>query len=244
MRTTETVEKNFSGLNCDTLLEPNVNHLASEYMTEHYEEILGSVRKFVGIDINKSEDLVHDVFLSIIQSELEGEGYSISKSNDGDVITVREFVYGRLKGYSKNKNYAREGCDKHTSKKMVKGNAVSVVDFDIIPASSDGDPESMDSIQRAYSNASSYDMSIESIDSEMSLRQDIKFCLEFNDVVGFNLINLFRNIDVFSTNFDNSILDGLREKMKYHNEFGDALVNVLLCAKDHRSVYDQVLATI
>lgn len=240
------VEKNFSGLNCTELMEPVVNHLATEYFVENYETIIKQARKMSGVDPHKVEDLVNDVFKSLLEGENAGEGYDISHSREGSVIGVADFVYGRLKMYSKNRRYAVEGCDRRVSTKRIGDTTVTNVEFDIGYASTLIDlseSDHMDSLQRALMTAHSYDAEIESIEDEMSLRNDIEFCLDFNEVVGMDLMNLFRNMDAFSAAFDASIFDSLKAAMKEHDELGEALHNVLTTAVKQRSLFDAVLAT-
>ena len=226
------VERNYNELNCDVLVEPDVNHLASSYIAENYEMVINSARKFPGVDPYKVEELVHDVWISIMQSENEGEGFDISHSNVGDIITVDKFVFGRLKLYAKNRKYSRDGVDRHISSRRSDGKSVAFVDFDITFASADtSDPDQMSSIQRAYYNASTYEDNIEAVNDALSLRQNIEFCLEFNSLVGFNFINLFKNIELFSGHVDSSIFDGLHEVIERNEELSEALFNVLTCAK-------------
>lgn len=242
--TTYTVEKNFSGLNCTNLMEPEINHLATEYCVDNYETILRQARKMNGVDPAKVEDLVQDVMVSLLKSENEGEGYDISHSREGSVITVADFVFGRLKNYSRNRKYSLSGCNQHISSKRVGDTVVTVVDYDELYASPDmsGNTEDMDAVQRAFANAHSYDAEIESIEDSMSLRKDVEFCIDFDEVVGINFLNLFRNIDAFSESFDSSIFDGLKAKLKYHDELGQALENALTSAVKHRSLFDEVIA--
>ena len=241
---TYVIEKNFGELNCCELIEPEVNHVASDYLVDHYDALLKRIRCDVNVDPSKAEELLHDVYVSIATAENEGRGYDISHSNEGDIITVEGFVNGRIDRYAKNLKYSVDGTNRHIKRRTVGGETTAVTDFDIVYASPDfGDPDNMTGIQRAYMNAHSYDSEIESIEDEMSLRSSINFCLDFNDVVGFNLLNLFRNIDIFGQNVDKSIFDNLRSKMEYHDEFGEAMLNVLKCARDHRAIFESVLAT-
>lgn len=239
------VEKTFGSLICSKLVEPEVNHVASEYFTEHYNEIKRQASKMVGVDPSKVEDLVNDVYESILRGENEGNGYDIDHSHEGSIITVADFVYGRLKLYSKNRRYAAEGCDRHVSTKRVNNQVVTTVDFDVAYASPDNsrDLDEMTGIQRAYANASCIDDDIELINDTVSLRQDIEFCLDFSSVVGMNFLNLFKNIDMFTANMDSSIFDNLREQLKYHDELSDALYSVLSSAANHRAVFDAVVET-
>lgn len=241
-----TVEKTLSGLGCSKLVEPEINHLASEFILENYEEIKRQARKMVGVDPFKVEDLVNDVYVSILNSENEGNGFSIDHSREGSIITPSEFVYGRLKLYSKNRRYSIDGCDRHVSTKRVNGENVTVVDFDIAFASPDysKDVEDMTGMQRAYANASNLVDDVEMIEDTADLRKNIEFCIDFDKVVGMSFRSLFEHIDEFSQEIDSSVFDHLREQLKIHDELGEALFNVLSAAVKHRAVFDAVLQSI
>lgn len=238
------VEKNLSGLNQSKLIELEINTQASEYFVNNYEYIMGQARRMVGVDPNKVEDLVQDVLVSIMTSEAAGEGYDMSHSNAGSIITVAEFVFGRLKLYSKNNKYKAEGCDRKVKTKRMGNEVKSTVVFDLAFASPDDskDLDDLDGFQKAYANAHCYDSEISDIEDGMSLRQDIEFCMDFDEVVGFKFINLFKNLDMFTDNFDNSIFDKLKDAMKYHDELNDAVFNVLSAAARHRNLFDSIVA--
>ena len=240
MRENTYFEKNLSGLNCTELIEPEINHQASEYFVENYNTIMSQARKMNGVDPDKVEDLVHDVMISLLNSENAGEGYSMDHSRQGSLITVADFVYGRLKAYSKNRKYSIDGCDRHISTKRVGNETVTVVDFDIAFASvSDGtDTDDMDSMQRAFANAACYDDEIELIEESLTLRKDIETCLEMDERCCMSFLALFRNIDMFVDNFDNSIFDRLKAAIREDKEFGEALMNVLSTASKHRGMFD------
>lgn len=237
------VEKNFGSLNCTCLIDPVINRQASQYCAEHRDELVRRARMISGVDPSKAEDLVDDVFLSIITAENEGDGYDISHSNAGDVISVSDFVLGRIKGYAKNKRYSIEGSDRHL-KNSSDEKGTKVADFDIVFASSNsGDPDDMNGVQLAYHNAHKYEDELDAVEDQIALRQSIEFCIDFSEAVRFDFLNMFKNIDIFSGDFDKSIFDGLIEQLKHHNELSDALYNVIECAVKHRDIYDSVLAT-
>jgi hypothetical protein len=240
------VEKTLSGLGCSKLVEPEINHLASEYIVEHYESIKAQARKMVGVDANKVEDLVHDVMESILIAENNGNGYSMDHSREGSIITVADFVYGRLKLYSKNRKYSSEGCDRHVSTKRVNGEMVTVVDFDIAYASPDNskDVEDMTGMQRAYANASNLVDEMELVEEIADLRRNVEFCIDFDKVVGMNFRNLFEHVGAFDCEIDSSIFDNLREHLKEHDELSEALFQVLNAAVKHRAVFDTVMQSL
>lgn len=241
------VENNLSDLNLTSLVEPSVNHEASMYIVDNLSSITGQARKMVGVDPDKVDDLVQDLIESILRSEERGEGYNSEYSANGNFITVADFVYGRLKLYSKNARYQKGACERHTSTRHSNGKSISTVDFEVLSASSSGDTDfdSMSGIQKAYATAHSYDDGIESVDTMVSLRQDIEFCVSFDEVVGMSFMNLFKNIDIFSTlSFEDGLFDRLRMALKKHDELAEALHNVLAASANDRCAFDAVLAGI
>lgn len=237
MKERSTTDVNFLGMSAE-FLEPNVNKEASNYMTEHYDSIRAQVRK-MGIPLDMVDDLVSDVWLSISEAELRGEGYDVSFSNEGDVITVEEFVFGRIKRYSMNTKYHNNTSERHASKD--KSKTIEVYSASCSDAS---DLDKLDGFQKAYALAASYD-EIEDVDAEMSLRSNIEFCLGYNDIIGFNIINFFKNMDMFaSMSFNPSIFDKLKDAMNCHTDFRDAFKEVMLVAVNKKPLFESIVSAI
>ena len=229
------VEVNFDGMSA-SFIEPRVNTEASDYFAEHFDEIRRQARK-MGIHADFVDDLVTDVWQSIREAELNGNGYDVSHSNEGDVITVEEFVYGRIKGYSMNIKYRPDVSERRMSKNSARC-------IEIVSASSTDTSEldKLDNFQKAYALAATYD-DIDAIEAEMSLRSNIEFCMGFDKEIGFNIINLLKNIDAFSNiGFSNSLFDKLKEACNYHTEFGDAFKDIMNLAVNCKPVFDSVVA--
>lgn len=208
-------------------LEGNINNLASEYIEDNYEKILRDIKKNKWAANGKEADLLNDVYVSIIEGERNGEGYDPERGRYG-YITVEEFVYSRIKGYSKNRKY-------HDSNIVVNGNLE-------VAASSDGEEvEDLDGFQKAYALAAEAD-DLETVEEEISLKQNIEYCIEFNDQIGFDILNLFKNLDLFMNNFNNSIFNRLKQVVKYHDELGEALRQVLSYASKNREKFLKILA--
>jgi hypothetical protein len=207
-------------------LEKRLNEEASRYIEENYEKIAEDIRRNGWVVKGREYDLLNDVYESILRAERNGEGYDPNMGKHG-YITVSEFVHARLKGYAKNGKY-RSYDESFVSE---------------VPASySEGEEvEDLDSFQKAYAMASEVD-DLESIDEEVSLRENIEYCLEFNDHVGFDMMNLFKNIDLFKTNFNSSIFNRLKLVVKHHDEFGEALRQVLSFASKNRERFEKILA--
>lgn len=74
------------------------NKLASDFVAQHYDELTLYVRKTLKGKIADPCELVHNVWLSFRRSEEAGDGYDPNRGNE-DIITLEQFVYGRLKKY-------------------------------------------------------------------------------------------------------------------------------------------------
>ena len=92
--------------------EPVINREASSYIMEHYNELIAIIRK-QEIKEEKAQDLLHDVYISIVESEEDGNGFDMEFGShvdeDGNIETnimdVSQFVIGRIKLYAKNTKY-------------------------------------------------------------------------------------------------------------------------------------------
>ena len=92
-----------------TLVEPEINKEASTYIKDNYNDLITYIRA-MEIKEEKSCDLLHDVFVSIVESENDGIGFDMDfgntdESEDLSVMDVAQFVKGRIKLYAKNSKY-------------------------------------------------------------------------------------------------------------------------------------------
>ena len=229
-------ETNFDGMYAQ-FIEPEVNTEASTYIENHLSEIQRQVMK-MGVHIDQVIPLIHDVWISIRNAELAGNGYDIKHSNENDCITVEEFVYGRIKGYSRNSKYRVDVSEKHHSKDVTK-------QVEVISASAEDttDLDKLNSFQKAYAMAASHD-DIEDVDAEISLRSNIEFCIDFDQVVGFSMLKFFKNIDtICNVGFNNSLFDKLKDALQYHDEFCVAFREALTVSRTNRGVFESVVAS-
>lgn len=225
---------NFTCFDSIGLKEVNTNHLASTYITDNYNKIIAQVRK-MGVPADRVDDLVHDVFISIYNAEANGEGYDTEYSAGDTVITPAEFVFGRLRGYAKNDKYKNIYSERRTV-----SHAEDCVE--VFAASTNGeDYDNMDSFQKAYASAAAYNDDIDSVELRVSLKQNIETCRDFNSVVGFDMLNLFKNMDMFQGEFNSSLFENLRKSMAYHTELGEAFKAVMEASMMNRNDLEIVL---
>ena len=225
-----------------TFLEPKVNREASKYITENYYDIASQIPK-MGIHEDKVYDLLNDVYISIVQGEDEGNGYDMNKSNDGDCILVSQFVYGRIKGYTKNSRYRTDVTETFTRKNRKetveekKKNKLSIV----ASSSLGQDFDAMDNFQKAYATAGSFD-DIEAVDEEMSVRENMDYCVGFDSLVGLSMAALFKNIDIMaSCDIHKSLFDSLKYTIKIHDMFAEAFKSIVEYSMKNRTSYDRIV---
>lgn len=211
--------------NCRIIELTNESREASNYIKDHYDHIVSTAKKMV--PEQSAIDLVHDVYMSIVRDEDNGEGYHINYDGKFNrscgIITVEQFVFGRMKGYSLNERYRNT-------------NSVE------ISASSNGDTDDMTGEQLSYENAASYD-SIELIDIEVSLREELEYLMTFNNKI--NIKFLLKNIyKISKSKFDISFMSDITMLVKRNKEFADSLATVVKFAVQAPSKYERILASI
>lgn len=198
------------------LKAPVINTEASDFMVENIHEIKNNLLK-MSVDPDHIDDLYNDVYISIKQAELDGNGYDETADTN-----VRQFVYGRLKGYSKNKAY---------SSKYVECRSGCV----LVAASSDSDDEdNLSGFQAAYKNASSID-EMDLIDLELSVKSAIKDCIRYCSKTDIKITDVFRNVEQInaatSTNrkmqYGNSVFADLQKINATNPDFMEAMVTAL-----------------
>ena len=94
------------------IVEPTVNREASNYIKDNYLNLLGIIRG-CEISTDKANDLLHDVFISIVEAEDNGDGFDMEFGTkvddegnaDLNIMNVEQFVIGRIKLYAKNLKY-------------------------------------------------------------------------------------------------------------------------------------------
>ena len=90
------------------IIEPDVNREASTYIINNYSNLISVIRQ-CDISAEKANDLLHDVYISIVDAEDNGEGFDmefgsrIDEDNNVDfnIMNVEQFVIGRIKLYAK-----------------------------------------------------------------------------------------------------------------------------------------------
>lgn len=220
-------------------VEPEISREASEFITNNYNELLVAVRE-MGVDPCKAEDCVQDVCTSIIRSEARGEGFDMTKGKTGDgLISVRQFVFGRLKGYSKHRKYKSptesplrdpNRPDNYVANEVASSTAMEEI-------------SQMTACQKAYNTAKSYD-ALEIVEASQSFEEELNYVLSFENTgeCQLSIRKLLLNIEYFKQNMDKIDLKGLfSELTEFNTEFIEAFSAVVKFSSINPVVYNNML---
>ena len=221
----------------NNFVEPSLdNKEASRYIEQHYKEILNNIAK-MGVCLEKQEDLLNDVYVSLVEAEENGEGFDMYKVDKP--ILVSNFVYGRIKKYSNNPRYRTDLVDYRAKGKNSKSIVVKASN------NSMSGTDELDEFQAAYMNATDNCSSLDEIEDKLSIRSKIEFCTEFNHTIGIDVISLFKNINLLDKiSVCESMFTMIREAFKLHDEFALAFVEVIEFAKSNTEEFDSIMATV
>lgn len=213
------------GIN-NRILEPATNTLASDFMAEHYEEIVSATYRMYGVNPERVEDLVHDVYISILNAERNGDCYDMSKGSEEGIISVEEFIYGRIKRYTLNKRYHNP----------TNG------DNEIAASCSGEEQDEMGGIQRVYDAAANYD-DLELVELMASIPEEIEYLLNFDSTTKVNIRYFLQHIhDIAAMTFDASLFREIRDVGMVDSDFMTAIQSVVAFAGTNPTEYDTILA--
>lgn len=225
------------------LKDVDVNSEFTNYIANNYDKLVRDVGK-MKIDKLLAEDLVHDVYVSYVVAEENGESFDESKSKRGVMITVEQAVYGRMKGYSRNRKYHRQTESSTAEVKVKNGKRTIVGGFKEIPAlTKDNDMERMTSVQRFYSQCANAD-SIEEVDERQSLAENLTYVLSFENDFNSSIKGFLSNLSDILEEVDNISPSLFSEFGKADEEFKEALMSVLTYSfkkpEEFKSVLDSL----
>ncbi len=234
-------------------------NLASEYLVNNYERLKRIVLS-KGIKLEKAYDLLNDVYVSLVEDERNNKGYDESYSkNSMSGITLEQFVTGRVNLYTMNYVYRTDSCEEGTIKVVsvekcrdINGRLVSskknkVMKVVCRAASSyeSEDEDGMSEFQIAYRNANSANDEIGRIDANESIREQIDYCIDICSKYDIAICSMFKNLDKIAgimSSAKETVFDRLREVVKYNDEFGNVLKDVLEYSSEHRDIFERIIA--
>ena len=219
------------------IVEPVINREASTYIENNYFNLLRLSRS-LGIDNEKAEDLLHDIYVSIYTAEDNGDGFDMQygvnlDDNKVALMSVEQYVVSKLQKYAKNSKYSKEYSE-------VRGSGNDGIVVVVAESNNDESDKTLNEFQAAYKNAPTVD-SIEDVDEGQSMREQIEFCIDICDKYNVNLRNLLRNVDLLS-----DFVKTLRQRSKEpifgvfdkiieeNDEFPKTLVSILNFSRKHR----------
>lgn len=209
------------------LKEANYNDLASKFIENNFDKLAYDVLK-MGVDPNKNYDMVTDVYISVINKENNGEPF-----NNLSEYSVENYIYGMLKGYSKNVKYRKNGIHDKGIKE--------------IPASgADEDDYSLNNVyQVAYNSATSYN-DIEYLDNIYSINSYIETVLEYeNDLEGISLRVLIKNLkEISRMNVDKKIFGKLKGLLEENIELYDSFISLVEISEREPEIFAEAVSVI
>lgn len=219
------------------------NNIASSYIEKHHDKLVGHIRR-QGVK-GKAEDLLHDVYIVILEKEKLGEAFDREFfGNDDGEITTAQYVYGLINKYCKNKNYKDSVCETN-----------SLGTYGVYAASYDEGEESdsMSQFQVAYMNASDADVETSALDVAM-LVEEIETCIDIAEMRGVDMKNFFANYDLISQQLisvitnrkskASTVFDRVLYLMNEHSEFKESLLRLIMTASDKRYLFDAAVAEV
>lgn len=233
------VEGTLYGIN-NRLIEPDVNREASNFIAENYSELIKAAKE-MGVDPCKVEDCVQDVCASIIRSENCGEGFDMNKGRTGNgIISVRQFVFGRLKGYSKHRRYQSPTESPIKDPNKTEDGFV----MNEIASSFLGDAvEDMSACQKAYNSAMSYDK-LEEVEATQSFEEELNYILSFDNGKDCQLSirKFLLNIEYFKNNLEKVNIRSLFSELKgFDSDFIEAFSDIVKFSSTNPEVYFGIL---
>lgn len=217
------------------ILEPVINREASSYIIDNYRNLIGIVRS-CDVKEEKANDLLHDVYISIVDAEENGEGFDMeygSRVNeDGEIeanlMSVEQFVIGRIKLYAKNNKYRTDVIEatNGTVNEVHTYYDTEMDEHGHEVLNKDGTPKLVKRVERRKvnilmtANAASFNEggdvadnnddfqkafataavadSTDDITEMMSLREQIDYCIDICSLHDVNILNVFKNIDALA----------------------------------------------
>lgn len=217
----------------NTMMELVVNREATGYIEKNYNELV-RMAITMGAAPEKAEDALHTMYILLFQQETDGQGYNMYKGRSDSIISVQQFVLGRLKRYCKNELYQK---DTVSAKVDSHGN----IKYKEVSACSDGgDVEGLNEFQVAYNFSASYD-DIEDIENSQSVLEEIQYLLTFENALTISMKVLLSEISNIAENVDKIDISLFKEIRTMGDEFAEAFKSVVKFAGKHPDRYKTYL---
>ena len=251
---TDGTEKFLASMN--TTIDFEENHIASQYIDEHYYKLVDAARKMCGKKIADPSELVHEVWVSIKHREDLGQGYDPAMGIDG-YITVAQYVYGCMKKYALKYKYktlgsvykyedddnsANAGDSVNLSSRKVVRNKNAEVE---IPAYSNED------LALIYQNAQDgkSEQSFEMIDDLESINAYIEELFNYGEEHSSAMRPFLKNLKVIGNKETpmqdlRAMFSPIIEFVNMHDTVAEALFEVISFAIRYPTDYDKLVASL
>lgn len=205
----------------------NDNSIFTEYIENHYNELLSYCRKR-NIDVTKAEDLLNDTWESYKENEFNGEGFDSSLGHDG-YISVSTAVKARIKLTALNKKYHR------------------ATDSDAEVLAHFTDDTEDDSIQNAYTNmASINDINSMLFEEEYDLAETMTYFISCTDNCRVSGLSLLDKMDIIVECVENQTFnpDFICDIWNQGKDVKDCFRTILKSWMYDRKRYNSILQTV
>ena len=215
------------------LKEPELNTEASDFIRDNYKKLIKYTAKKLGIDTRyedstRADDLLTDIFIKVTEDEQDGCGYNANYFENGDNITIEQYIYSKINGYSKNTKYSKDYVEggrpvstlktinttinedgKIESFEIVKETtytgAVIAMSQALMPRDRDEERENATKRENEFNSAqmSAFDDEpptslIDEVDAVNSIRNQIDYCIKIGNKNDIDIRNMLKHIDEFS----------------------------------------------
>lgn len=220
-----------------TLSETGLDFSLSKYVERNHEAIINGLVYKKGVDREDAEDLVMDLYTSLLNKESCGMGFSTDKiksfdleNYDGDIESLHKAVVLKLvKKHLANEKYNRRGL-----KTSGKNQKIHLVDFSLADADMDhlegGSTVAMKKEATIARKAVVYeDVELDLVEFRVSAVHNLELLLSYEEeflAKGVDLRLLLKNMDLFIR-----MVDRVKSKISYNlfaniselmNEYEDA----------------------
>ena len=155
-------------------LKGNSNTLISDYIENNYNALLTFVEHLPHIDITSSAVILNDVWLSWMQKEQSGDGYSPERlSRGGNKMTVQQVVENTLKAYAKNQAYSK----KYNNKDKNNGVEIELHSVSMLEEREEGSENNYITAQASLSLMKGNDSPLEDMIEICTLKEDLEYVL-------------------------------------------------------------------
>lgn len=220
-------------------VEPVTNNYASTYIVENYENLLKFIRS-LGI-VEKASDLLNDCYINMVKKEQDGTTFEYDAFTGNHTA---KYVYGTLKKYAKNDRYKDGVIEVVRAEGKVIGATYCASYDEDLDGSDIKNNIKLDSFQEAYRVAADY-ADYAGVEDLESIREQIQYVISFSDETECNIRAFIERFDeIAGLVIDKDVLVGIKKILEYHDEFREAFRDIFEFRKDHRDIFDMILATV